>query len=233
MKKGIRVIIVCLFCIVLILVGKNVLKGDKKREYIRSDEYYEEYIEDININEVTFHFLQVREVANLNSSFYKIYNSYKDVVVGNNEKDDVFEQYANIDTASDPGCIGIRYYLNEDESPIGACFTYAFEYEKYDGDTTDASIEIYITDESLEEYEGLLPAIEEADEGNVYSIYDNIFLYMEGYDNMDLFATHICTIIFDGTKYYYFAGVIDDGEKECYYKKYCSIIYEFLQQIYQ
>lgn len=60
MKKIIRILFVCLFFIALIFIGKNVLKDGKEREYIKSDKYYEENIENININEVNFKFLQVR-----------------------------------------------------------------------------------------------------------------------------------------------------------------------------
>ena len=63
MKKIIRILFVCLFFIALIFIGKNVLKDGKEREYIKSDKYYEENIENININEVNFKFLQVNEVA--------------------------------------------------------------------------------------------------------------------------------------------------------------------------
>ena len=52
MKKIIRILFVCLFFIALIFIGKNVLKDGKEREYIKSDKYYEENIENININEV-------------------------------------------------------------------------------------------------------------------------------------------------------------------------------------
>ena len=52
MKKIISIIIVCLFFIALIFIGKNLLKDGKEREYIKSDKYYEENIENININEV-------------------------------------------------------------------------------------------------------------------------------------------------------------------------------------
>ena len=65
MKKIIRILFVCLFFIALIFIGKNVLKDGKEREYIKSDKYYEENIENININEVNFKFLQVNEVANV------------------------------------------------------------------------------------------------------------------------------------------------------------------------
>ena len=81
MKKIISIIIVCLFFIALIFIGKNLLKDGKEREYIKSDKYYEENIENININEVNFKFLQVNEVANVNEAFYKKYDSYKEVVV--------------------------------------------------------------------------------------------------------------------------------------------------------
>lgn len=73
----------------------------------------------------------------------------------------------------------MRCYLNEDESFGGAYFRYTFEYETNDENLVDSSIEVYITAEPLEKFEGLLPTIEEADEGNVYSIYDNILYYME------------------------------------------------------
>ena len=52
MKKIIRILFVCLFFIALIFIGKNLLKDGKEREYIKSDKYYEENIENININEV-------------------------------------------------------------------------------------------------------------------------------------------------------------------------------------
>ena len=52
MKKILRILFVCLFFIALIFIGKNVLKDGKEREYIKSDKYYEENIENININEV-------------------------------------------------------------------------------------------------------------------------------------------------------------------------------------
>lgn len=232
MKKVIGIIIVCLFFIVLIIVGKNALRDSKKREYIKSDEYYKENIENININSVSFNFLQVNEVANINESFYKKYDSYKEVVVENNENHDIFEQYTNVDITYEQGYSGIRYYLNKDESLVGVYFRYTFEYETYDENLVDSSIEVCITDEPLEEYEGLLPTIEDADEGNVYSIYDNILYYVENQENMNLFKTNICTSIFDGSRYYYFYGVID-GEKECYINKYCNILYDFLQQIYK
>ena len=45
MKKIIRILFVCLFFIALIFIGKNVLKDGKEREYIKSDKYYEENIE--------------------------------------------------------------------------------------------------------------------------------------------------------------------------------------------
>lgn len=48
-------------------------------------------IENININEVNFKFLQVNEVANVNEAFYKKYDSYKEVVVEDNKNYDVFE----------------------------------------------------------------------------------------------------------------------------------------------
>lgn len=91
MKKIIRILFVCLFFIALIFIGKNVLKDGKEREYIKSDKYYEENIENININEVNFKFLQVNEVANVNEAFYKKYDSYKEVVVEDNKNYDVFE----------------------------------------------------------------------------------------------------------------------------------------------
>ena len=92
MKKIIRILFVCLFFIALIFIGKNVLKDGKEREYIKSDKYYEENIENININEVNFKFLQVNEVANVNEAFYKKYDSYKEVVVEDNKNYDVFEK---------------------------------------------------------------------------------------------------------------------------------------------
>ena len=107
-----------------------------------------------------------------------------------------------------------------------------FEYETNDENLVDSSIEVYITAEPLEKFEGLLPTIEEADEGNVYSIYDNILYYMENDDNMSLFKTNICTVVFDGSKYSYFCGVID-GEKESYINKYCNVLYNFFQQMYK
>lgn len=76
MKKIIRILFVCLFFIALIFIGKNVLKDGKEREYIKSDKYYEENIENININEVNFKFLQVNEVANVNEAFYKKYDYF-------------------------------------------------------------------------------------------------------------------------------------------------------------
>ena len=179
MKKIIRILFVCLFFIALIFIGKNVLKDGKEREYIKSDKYYEENIENININEVNFKFLQVNEVANVNEAFYKKYDSYKEVVVEDNKNYDVFEKYTKVDVAFDQGYSGMRCYLNEDESFGGAYFRYTFEYETNDENLVDSSIEVYITAEPLEKFEGLLPTIEEADEGNVYSIYDNILYYME------------------------------------------------------
>lgn len=235
MKKVIGIIIVCLVCllfIVLIFVGINALKDSKKREYIKSDEYYEESIENININDVSFNFFQVNEVANFSESFYKRFDSYKEVVVENNKNYDVLEQYMNLDIAFDQGYSGIRCYLNKDESPIGVYFRYTFEYETSDENPVDSSIEVCITSEPLEEYEVLLPTIEDADEVNVYSIYDNILYYMENNENMNLFRTNICTLFFDGSRYYYFYGVID-GDKECYINKYCNVLYDFFQQIYK
>lgn len=196
MKKIIRILFVCLFFIALIFIGKNVLKDGKEREYIKSDKYYEENIENININEVNFKFLQVNEVANVNEAFYKKYDSYKEVVVEDNKNYDVFEKYTKVDVAFDQGYSGMRCYLNEDESFGGAYFRYTFEYETNDENLVDSSIEVYITAEPLEKFEGLLPTIEEADEGNVYSIYDNILYYMENDDNMSLFKTNISTVIF-------------------------------------
>lgn len=195
MKKIIRILFVCLFFIALIFIGKNVLKDGKEREYIKSDKYYEENIENININEVNFKFLQVNEVANVNEAFYKKYDSYKEVVVEDNKNYDVFEKYTKVDVAFDQGYSGMRCYLNEDESFGGAYFRYTFEYETNDENLVDSSIEVYITAEPLEKFEGLLPTIEEADEGNVYSIYDNILYYMENDDNMSLFKTNICTVV--------------------------------------
>ena len=64
MKKIFGTIIVCLFLVVVIFVEKNVFKGGKKREYVKSVEYYEENIENINIKEGNFQFLQVDEVVN-------------------------------------------------------------------------------------------------------------------------------------------------------------------------
>ena len=182
MKKIIRILFVCLFFIALIFIGKNVLKDGKEREYIKSDKYYEENIENININEVNFKFLQVNEVANVNEAFYNKYDSYKEVVVEDNKNYDVFEKYTKVDVAFDQGYSGMRCYLNEDESFGGAYFRYTFEYETNDENLVDSSIEVYITAEPLEKFEGLLPTIEEADEGNVYSIYDNILYYMENDD---------------------------------------------------
>ena len=232
MKKVIVIIIVCLLCIVLLFVSKNAFKGGKGREYIKSDEYYEENIENININEVIFHFLQVNEVADLNESFYKKYDSYKEVVVENNQKYDVFEQYTNVDITFDQDYVGIRCYLNEDECLVATHFYYVFEYETNDENLVDSSIEICITAEPLEEYEDLLTTIEDADERNICSIYDNILYYMEDNEKMNLFVTNICTVVFDGSRYYYFSGVID-SEKECYINKYCSILYDFFQQVYK
>lgn len=232
MKKIIRILFVCLFFIALIFIGKNVLKDGKEREYIKSDKYYEENIENININEVNFKFLQVNEVANVNEAFYKKYDSYKEVVVEDNKNYDVFEKYTKVDVAFDQGYSGMRCYLNEDESFGGAYFRYTFEYETNDENLVDSSIEVYITAEPLEKFEGLLPTIEEADEGNVYSIYDNILYYMENDDNMSLFKTNICTVVFDGSKYSYFCGVID-SEKESYINKYCNVLYNFFQQMYK
>ena len=103
MKKIISIIIVCLFFIALIFIGKNLLKDGKEREYIKSDKYYEENIENININEVNFKFLQVNEVANVNEAFYKKYDSYKEVVVEDNKNYDVFEKYTKVDVAFDQG----------------------------------------------------------------------------------------------------------------------------------
>ena len=51
-------------------------------------------------------------------------------------------------------------------------------------------------------------------------------------DNMSLFKTNICTVVFDGSKYSYFCGVID-GEKESYINKYCNVLYNFFQQMYK
>lgn len=232
MKKVIGIIIVCLLFIALIIVGKNALKDGKEREYIKSDEYYEENIESINLNEVSFNFFQVNEVANINESFYRKYDSYKEVVVEDDKNCDIFEKYTNIDVTSDQGYSGVRYYLNEDECFGGAYFRYTFEYETNDENLVDSSIEVYITAEPLERFEGLLPTIEDADEGNVYSIYDNILYYMENDDNMSLFRTNICTVVFDGSKYYYFYGVID-GKKEGYINKYCNVLYDFFQQMYK
>ena len=232
MKKIIIIIFVCLFFIALIFIGKNVLKDGKEREYIKSDKYYEENIENINKNEVNFKFLHVNDVANVNEAFYKKYDSYKEVVVEDNKNYDVFEKYTKVDVAFDQGYSGMRCYLNEDESFGGAYFRYTFEYETNDENLVDSSIEVYITAEPLEKFEGLLPTIEEADEGNVYSIYDNILYYMENDDNMSLFKTNICTVVFDGSKYSYFCGVID-GEKESYINKYCNVLYNFFQQMYK
>mgnify|MGYP006970643478 FL=1 len=55
---------------------------------------------------------------------------------------------------------------------------------------------------------------------------------MENDDNMSLFKTNICTVVFDGSKYSYFCGVID-GEKESYINKYCNVLYNFFQQMYK
>ena len=109
MKKIIRILFVCLFFIALIFIGKNVLKDGKEREYIKSDKYYEENIENININEVNFKFLQVNEVANVNEAFYKKYDSYKEVVVEDNKNYDVFEKYTKVDVAFDQGYSGMRH----------------------------------------------------------------------------------------------------------------------------
>lgn len=51
-------------------------------------------------------------------------------------------------------------------------------------------------------------------------------------NNMSLFKTNICTVVFDGSKYSYFCGVID-GEKESYINKYCNVLYNFFQQMYK
>ena len=153
-------------------------------------------------------------------------------MVEDNKNYDVFEKYTKVDVAFDQGYSGMRCYLNEDESFGGAYFRYTFEYETNDENLVDSSIEVYITAEPLERFEGLLPTIEEADEGNVYSIYDNILYYMENDDNMSLFKTNICTVVFDGSKYSYFCGVID-GEKESYINKYCNVLYNFFQQMYK
>lgn len=203
--------------------------GFQKREFeYLPDGYY--LIEEIS--DGNFKFLQVNEVANVNEAFYKKYDSYKEVVVEDNKNYDVFEKYTKVDVAFDQGYSGMRCYLNEDESFGGAYFRYTFEYETNDENLVDSSIEVYITAEPLEKFEGLLPTIEEADEGNVYSIYDNILYYMENDDNMSLFKTNICTVVFDGSKYSYFCGVID-GEKESYINKYCNVLYNFFQQMYK
>ena len=46
---------------------------------------------------------------------------------------------------------------------------------------------------------------------------------------MSLFKTNICTVVFDGSKYSYFCGVID-GEKESYINKYCNVLYNFFNK---
>ena len=93
----------------------------------------------------------------------------------------------------------------------------------------DFALEVCVTIEPLDGYQGLLP-IKDVGEGNVYSIYDNIFYYMENDENMSLFRTNICTAVFDGLRYYYFYGSIDD-EKEYYINKYCEVVYSFIEQI--
>ena len=111
--------IICMLVFYCInFIGKNVLKDGKEREYIKSDKYYEENIENININEVNFKFLQVNEVANVNEAFYKKYDSYKEVVVEDNKNYDVFEKYTKVDVAFDQGYSGMRCYLNEDEVSV-------------------------------------------------------------------------------------------------------------------
>ena len=77
-----------------------------------------------------------------------------------NKNYDVFEKYTKVDVAFDQGYSGMRCYLNEDESFGGAYFRYTFEYETNDENLVDSSIEVYITAEPLEKFEGLLPTIE-------------------------------------------------------------------------
>ncbi len=175
MKKILGIIIVCLFLIVVLFVGKNVFNGGKKREYEKSTEYYEENIENININEVSFQFLQVEEVANVNREFYKKYNNYRKAVMEDDRNYDIIELYTNI--GSDKNCIGMKCYLDEENCFIGAYFRYTFEYETEEENLLYSAIEVCVTIEPLDGYQGLLP-IKDVSEGNVYSIYDNILYYM-------------------------------------------------------
>ena len=171
MKKILGIIIVCLFIIVVIFVEINVLKGGRKREYVKSVEYYEENIENININEVSFQFLQVEEVANINEEFYKKYNDCDKVVMEDDRNHNIIEKYTNI--RLDENCIGIKCYVDEEKCLIGAYFRYTFEYETKEENLLDSAIEVCVTIEPLDGYQGLL-SINDVSEGNIYSIYETL-----------------------------------------------------------
>lgn len=235
-KKTIGIIIGCLLLLVVIIVGvlfliyKNAATYRTDHEYIKSDEYFEESIENIDISSVSFNFIQVTEVPNINEAFYTVYGSFNEIVVKDSGNYDIFESYTNIDVSSNPAFSGMRYYISKDDNFCGAYFRYTFEYETSEENITDTSIEVYVTAEPLEEIESLSITFGNADEENIYSAYDNILYYMENDESMDLYQTDICTSVFDGANYWYFCGVID-SEKDYYLNKYCSVVYDFLKQL--
>lgn len=229
MKRKQLIVIVSLCLITIILIEHNISKNRTSREFMHSDEYYEENIQSININEVSFDFTQVKEVENLNKVFYEKYNSYIEVVVEDDRNSELFEKYTNIPFEYGDKYSGIRCYLDANENVVSTYFRYTFVYKTSEDNIVDSSIEICVTDEPMKEYSDLLVNSENATTKNIGSIYDNILYYMENGD-MSFFETNLCTVIFDGSKYYYFYGVIDE-EKSCYINKYCEIIYRFFQEI--
>lgn len=231
-KRAIIVITVMVVLFVLICVLPFLRRRPAQmREYVQSEGFYEESLEDVNINGICFHFLQVGDVANINDAFFDKYGSCTGVVVGDDETCiDIFEQYTGIGHTNQE-YYGMRYYVDDAQCPVGAQLGCAFEYDTDDGDFSEDSIEVYISNELLEAYKGLLPEVEQADQGTIYSIYDNILYYMEGDENMNEFLMNVCTIVFQDGRYYYFYGAIDKKVKENYLNSYCSVLYNFLEQI--
>lgn len=254
MKKNQKKIILFFTSVVMTVLAFNYTFSWRRmlfsREYVKSEKYFKENIDDIKINNMHFTFEQAKEITDVESFYEKIYHLYNEVnPTEHYEYMDKFNNYIHIKSGlnnpADQGpdfedsILAERCYLDNHGNICGATFSYYYECNTINDNPIDSNIQVYITNEKLEN--AGLPDVN-GEEYSACSIYDynrfdmikhnNIFNRSEIVEGMELYQGNVCTAYFDGTKYYYFYGSIGGDSAEVTNKidSYCHEIYDLTHQ---
>lgn len=216
----------CIIICVAVVVPKFVIHTNMGRsEYVKSNEYCEQEIDEIEIGDSQFIFNQVDEVQNLSEIFQEHYSGIEETVV---EQDtsllNRFCIFTNLNLEDNESFTDKYYYIDDGNQVSGAHFYYSSVFRDESSSEVDYTIECFVSDTKLVEYE---------DESFIQStindipfeiVYDNILYTMEDDEDMDMFRSNICAIMNLDEKYYYFVGTADD-DLEMYTGAFCNALY--------